>query len=64
MTGAKRGLWLVGGTDPDRYAKAKEGGQPQRDPNQPHARFAPVIHPTLETGVEELVVAARAWLAA
>jgi len=55
---------LVGGTDPDRYAKAKEGGQPQRDPNQPHARFAPVIHPTLETGVEALVVAARAWLTA
>ena len=26
--------------------------------------FAPVIHPTLETGVEALVVAARAWLAA
>jgi hypothetical protein len=26
-------------------------------------RFAPVIHPTLQTGVEALIVAARAWLA-
>ena len=26
-------------------------------------RFAPVIHPTLETGVETLVAAASAWLA-
>jgi hypothetical protein len=25
-------------------------------------RFAPVIHPTLGTGVEAMVVAARAWL--
>jgi metal-dependent amidase/aminoacylase/carboxypeptidase family protein len=27
-------------------------------------RFAPVVHPTLETGVEALVAAASAWLAA
>ncbi len=27
-------------------------------------RFAPVIHPTLETGVETLVVAAQPWLSA
>jgi len=26
-------------------------------------RFAPVIHPTLQTGVKALVVAAHAWLA-
>lgn len=26
-------------------------------------QFAPVLHPTLETGVEALVVAALAWLA-
>jgi len=25
-------------------------------------KFAPVLHPTLQTGVESLVVAARAWL--
>ena len=26
--------------------------------------FAPVIHPTLATGIETLVVAAQAWLSA
>jgi hypothetical protein len=31
-------------------------------PNNP--RFPPVIHPALETGVETLVAAASAWLAA
>ena len=25
-------------------------------------KFAPVLHPTLQTGIESLVVAARAWL--
>jgi hippurate hydrolase len=27
-------------------------------------KFAPVIHLTLQTGIEALVVATRAWLAA
>ena len=31
-------------------------------PTTHNARFAPVIHPTLETGVEGLVVASDAWL--
>jgi len=33
-------------------------------PTNHNPRFAPVIHPTLETGVAAMVVAARAWLAA
>jgi hypothetical protein len=32
-------------------------------PTNHNPRFAPVIHPTLQTGIEVLVVAARAWLA-
>ena len=32
-------------------------------PTNHNPRFAPVLHPTLETGVETLVVAAGAWLA-
>ena len=32
-------------------------------PTNHNPHFAPVIHPTLQTGVEALVVAARAWLA-
>jgi hippurate hydrolase len=30
----------------------------------PNPRFAPVVHPTLETGVQAMAVAALAWLAA
>jgi hippurate hydrolase len=54
---------IRGGTDPDRYAKAKEAGRLNEIPTNHNPRFAPVIHPTLQTGVEALIVAARAWLA-
>ncbi len=57
-------FWFVGGTDPDVYAKAKEAGRLNDLPTNHNPHFAPVIHPTLETGVEALVVAARAWLSA
>ena len=51
-------FWFVGGTDPDVYAKAKAAGRLDEIPTNHNPRFAPVIHPTLETGVEALVVAA------
>ena len=57
-------FWFVGGTDPQVYAKAKEAGRIQDLPTNHNPRFAPVLHPTLEAGVEAMVVAARAWLAA
>jgi amidohydrolase len=57
-------FWFVGGTDPDQYAKAKAAGRLAQLPTNHNPRFAPVIHPTLETGVEARVVAAEAWLAA
>ena len=57
-------FWFVGGTDPDTYAKAKKSGTIADLPTNHNPRFAPVIHPTLETGVEAMVVAAQAWLAA
>ncbi|MGN6812405.1 MAG: M20 family metallopeptidase [Thermomicrobiales bacterium] len=56
-------FWFVGGTDPALYAKAKEAGTVNEIPTNHNPRFAPVIHPTLETGVEALVVATQAWLA-
>ena len=56
-------FWFIGGTDPDTYAKAKEAGRLNELPVNHSPLFAPVIHPTLETGVEALVTAARAWLA-
>ena len=62
--GAPSVFWFIGGTDPDRYAKAKKEGKMGDIPTNHNPRFAPVIHPTLETGVEALVAAAQAWLSA
>jgi hippurate hydrolase len=56
-------FWYIGGTDPDAYDKAKQAGRVTQDiPTNHSPNFAPVTHPTLETGVEAMVVAARAWL--
>ena len=56
-------FWFVGGNDPDAYAKAKAAGKLNELPVNHSPKFAPVLHPTLETGIEALVVAALAWLA-
>lgn len=55
-------FWLVGGTDPDTSTKAKLAGRFTDRPTNHNPRFAPVIHPTLQTGVEAMTVAAQAWL--
>ena len=55
--------WFFGGDDPEVYANAKKDGTISSLPTNHNPRFAPVIHPTLETGVKALVVAAHAWLA-
>src|SRR5579864_8753408 len=55
-------FWFVGGTDPETYANAKKSGTIADLPTNHNPRFAPVIHPTLETGVEAMVVASQAWL--
>jgi hippurate hydrolase len=57
-------FWFVGGTDPDVYAQAKKAGRVNELPVNHSPLFAPVIHPTLATGIETLVVAAQAWLSA
>ena len=62
--GAPSVFWFVGGTDSGMYAKAKKEGKIGDIPTNHSPRFAPAIHPTLETGVEALVVAAQAWLSA
>jgi amidohydrolase len=54
--------WFFGGDDPAVYAKAKKEGKLSSLPTNHNPAFAPVIHPTLETGVKALVVAAHAWL--
>ena len=48
---------------PGAYAKAKEAGRIREIPTNHNPAFAPVLHPTLETGVTAMVVASHAWLA-
>jgi hippurate hydrolase len=55
-------FWTVGGTDPDTYRAAADAGRLSELPTNHNPRFAPVLHPTLETGVETLLAAASAWL--
>jgi len=57
-------FWFVGGTDPEAYAKARAANKLNELPVNHSPKFAPVLHPTLQTGVETLVVATRAWLSA
>ena len=57
-------FWYVGGTDPDLYRTAEEQGRVAQDvPTNHNPAFAPVLHPTLETGVQALTAAALDALA-
>ena len=62
--GAPSVFWFVGGTDPETYAKAKAAGKINEIPTNHNPKFLPVLHPTLEAGVEAMVVGALAWLGA
>ena len=55
-------FWFIGGVDPGTYAKAEREDRLSELPTNHNPKFAPVIHPTLETGVETLVAATCAWL--
>lgn len=57
-------FWFVGGNDPEVYAGARAAGKLNDLPVNHSPKFAPVVQPTLETGVEALVVGALAWLGA
>ncbi len=57
-------FWFIGGTDADAYSKAKAANRLNEIPTNHNPRFLPVLHPTLESGVEALVVASQAWLSA
>jgi amidohydrolase len=57
-------FWYVGGTDPDAYRAAEQAGRVAQDiPTNHNPAFAPVIHPTLETGVQAMTAAALGALA-
>lgn len=55
-------FWFVGGTDPATYAQARQDKTINRIPSNHSPKFAPVIHPTLETGLRAMLAAAGAWL--
>jgi amidohydrolase len=56
-------FWFIGGTDPKQYAEAKQAGRVREIPTNHNPAFAPVLHPTLETGLSAMVVAAQTWMA-
>ncbi len=57
-------FWYVGGTDPAVYEAAERAGRVAEDvPTNHNPAFAPVLHPTIETGVEAIVTAALDVLA-
>lgn len=56
-------FWVVGGIDPDRYVAAEKAWKLDEIPANHAPDFAPVIHPTLRTGIETMLAAAGAWLA-
>jgi hippurate hydrolase len=54
--------WFLGGGDPEPTLAALASGDIDGIPSNHSALFAPILHPTIEVGVEALVVAAREWL--
>ena len=55
-------FWFVGGTDPKIYLEAKKNNQLNSIPSNHSPKFAPVINPTLKTGLQAMMTAAAAWL--
>ncbi|HEY4042194.1 MAG TPA: M20/M25/M40 family metallo-hydrolase [Rhodopila sp.] len=60
--GAPSVYWFVGGTDSATFAAAEKAGTVDDLPSNHAPNFAPVIDPTLRTGVEALTTAAGVWL--
>lgn len=56
--------WFFGGTDGEKFLAAKQAGTLHRDiPSNHSPFFAPVVEPTLTTGVTAMTTAALEWLA-
>jgi len=55
-------FWFVGGTDPKIYSDAIKNNQLNSIPSNHSPKFAPVINPTLKTGLQAMMTAAVAWL--
>lgn len=55
-------FWTIGGTDPETHRRLAAADRLAELPTNHNPRFAPVLHPTLATGVEAFVTATHAWL--
>lgn len=56
-------MWFVGGTAHDKYDQAAAEGKIAQLPGPHSPLWAPVLHPTLRTGIEAMLTAAGEWLA-
>jgi len=54
-------FWFVGGTDPVLYMEAKHNNRLNDIPSNHSPRYAPVLNPTLKTGLQTMLTAAAAW---
>lgn len=56
-------FWIIGGSDPATVMAAQAAGRFEQDiPSNHSPFFAPILHPTIERGVEALVLGARTFL--
>ena len=55
-------VWFLGGTDCATWDDAMECGRPELIPRNHSPKFAPVIQPTLRTGVDAMAIAILAFL--
>lgn len=61
--GAPLVYWILGGADPVAFAEAFASGRMEQDiPGNHSSKFAPLIRPTLDTGIAALSIAALEYL--
>lgn len=60
--GVPYSYWTFGGTDPKTFKDLMESGKRDQIPINHSAYFAPIIQPTMSTGIDTLVVAALTFL--
>ncbi|KAJ5885496.1 Amidohydrolase [Penicillium taxi] len=55
-------FWFIGGVDPELWDQAEKNDRMEEIPGNHSALFAPVIQPTLKTGMDALCIAALTFL--
>lgn len=55
-------FWFVGSTDPAVFAKAQQEKSVNKIPSNHSPKFAPLLPPTLETGLQAMLTAASVWV--